>query len=252
MCPVRDLPCPVSANNWLIQQLIRVLITWERSPIPVTIQSQPPSRSNRILSKSEIVNITVQGRLRNPLPAGHSHLTASSARSNANSVRVLTSVNQFGWIQKTWLFQHPVKVIVYWRISVMPRSLLQAILWQNSGPYNKWAAPFFSRFIFPCFWKVFCFPCFFFNGMDAASRFAALAHQGLPFYEFARKFCKLAAVTASGEERDSCSQWEHFISVSVQSLRGGSPDRRRTHYSYASSHTRSTTFATMSLENLLL
>ncbi len=32
--------------------------------------------------------------------------------------------------------------------------------------------------------------------MDAASRFAALAHQGLPFYEFAGEFCKLAAATA--------------------------------------------------------
>ncbi len=32
--------------------------------------------------------------------------------------------------------------------------------------------------------------------MDPASRFAALAHQGLPFYEYAREFCKLAAATA--------------------------------------------------------
>ncbi len=32
--------------------------------------------------------------------------------------------------------------------------------------------------------------------MDAASRFAALARQGLPFYDYAGEFCKLAAATA--------------------------------------------------------
>ncbi len=32
--------------------------------------------------------------------------------------------------------------------------------------------------------------------MDATSRFAALARQGLPFYEYAGEFCKLAAATA--------------------------------------------------------
>ncbi len=32
--------------------------------------------------------------------------------------------------------------------------------------------------------------------MDAASRFAALARKGLPFYEYAGEFCKLAVATA--------------------------------------------------------
>ncbi len=56
------------------------------------------------LSKSEILNITVRGRLCNPLRTGRSRLTASGARANANSIRVLTSVNQFRQIQTTWLF----------------------------------------------------------------------------------------------------------------------------------------------------
>ncbi len=32
--------------------------------------------------------------------------------------------------------------------------------------------------------------------MDTDARFATLARQGLPFYEFAGEFCKLAATTA--------------------------------------------------------
>ncbi len=53
----------------------------------------------------------------------------------------------------------------------------------------------FTQFIFLIFEKFFVSQ-FCSHGMDAASRFAALAHQGLPFYEFAGEFCKLAAATA--------------------------------------------------------
>ncbi len=65
------------------------------------------------LSKSEIVNITVRGRMRNPLPARHSSqriwssLTASGACANTNSICVLTSFSKLVIVNTNNVIQHP-------------------------------------------------------------------------------------------------------------------------------------------------
>ncbi len=90
----------LTANYWLIQeQQCWMLITSEWSP---TTRHHPVTAYK--LSKSEIINITVWKRLRNPLMPGRSCLTANGARANTNSVHVLTLGNQFRQIQTMWLF----------------------------------------------------------------------------------------------------------------------------------------------------
>ncbi len=54
-----------------------------------------------------------------------------------------------------------------------------------------------TRFCFPGFEKFFVFFCFFLApaAMEIAARFIALAHRDLPFLEYSREFCRLAAAT---------------------------------------------------------
>ncbi len=99
LCPIHDLPCLVS---WLLTTDTTAAVLNADHVRMITDTCLHPVSYK--LSKSEIVNITVWGRLWNPLTAGRSRLTASGAHVNTNSVRVLTSVNQFWQIQTMWLF----------------------------------------------------------------------------------------------------------------------------------------------------
>ncbi len=77
----------------------------------------------------------------------------------------------------------------YWIFSSSP---LSPRLWQNTRPNKSKRRPL-SPFVFGL-WQVFCFPCF-----HLLHEICPLAHQDLPFDDYAREFCKLAAAMAWGD-----------------------------------------------------